>query len=144
MFVFFFFFFSDFCVGSSKERINDTLPCVYVGYNASGSVEIKDGCLMYAGQKMYTLKELGHKTSTGNDTGKFHMETGRVLFPYIRACNKAARCSKKSLGTVTITSSSSEIETADGMSSLIFTISGDRRKREASAVNILVQTPSGK
>lgn len=90
--------------------MDDIFPCLMVGYNQSGEVEVKQGYLLYAGQKMYSLKELGKKTTNSSDPGKFQMETGRVLFPCLRICNRAAKCSKKSLGTVTITSKRSLIK----------------------------------
>ena len=137
--------FTDFCIGSKLNVIDDIFPCVWCGYNMSGSVEIKDGYLTYGGQNMYSLKELGKKAASENDPGKFHMETGRILHPNIRLCNKAALCNSKPLGTVTITSPLTKTKFSDGSSPLVFTVTNNdnRKKREATPLNIQVETPAG-
>ena len=131
-------------MGSSRDKLDDIFRCLWVGYNESGNVEVRDGYLFYAGQKLYSLKEIGQKATDGNEPGKFQMETGRVLFPSIRMCNRAVRCSKKPLGTVTITSETSDIKTATGDSGLTFTVNKEITKRDTNAGEIFVETPTGK
>ena len=92
---------------------------------------------------MYSLKELGQKAMGGNEPGKFRMETGRVIFTSLRVCNQAVKCTRKLLGTVTVTSKLSDIKTANGGSPLVFTVNQKRLKRDVEDGNINVDTPSG-
>ena len=132
-------------MGSSKKKIEDIFPCLMVGYNQSGSVEIRNGYLMYAGQKMYSLKEIARKaTNETDDPGRFYMETGRVIYPCLRICNRAVRCNRKSLGTITITSARSQIKTSVSGSPLEFSISKEITKRDVSSDEIIVTSPNGK
>ena len=124
------------------------LPCVWVGYNVSGGCAIKDGYLTYDGQNIYSMNEINNKLDETSEPGLFRMETGRELFPYLHVCNKAKLCSKKFLGSVTITSPQSEIKTSDGIKPLVFPVATSpvgikRFKRETNTKNITVQTPPG-
>lgn len=136
-------FLTDFCVGSSQLKLDDICQCVWVGYNDSGSVEIRNGYLMYAGQQMYSLKELGQKVTINSSPGEFKVETGRVLFPAIRVCNQAKRCSWKPLETVTIVSDNSDIQTSTTGGALNFHINQRRLRRDTVEQDIIVRTPSG-
>ena len=98
---------------------------------------------MYAGQQMYSLRELGQKAINNTGPGKFKIETGRILFPAIRVCNQAKRCTWKPLETVTITSNYSSIRTATEGSALMFSVSPRRLKRDTFGEDIIVRTPSG-
>ena len=99
---------------------------------------------MYAGQQMYSLKELGQKATNDSGPGKFKVETGRILFPAIHVCNQAKRCTWKPLETVTVTSKYSDIQTATAGSTLVFTVNQRRLKRDdTEEEDIIVETPSG-
>uniref|UniRef100_K1PPK2 Protocadherin Fat 4 n=1 Tax=Magallana gigas TaxID=29159 RepID=K1PPK2_MAGGI len=134
----------DLCVGSEEET-DDIIPCTWVGYNMSGSAEIKDGALWINGvevRKLSDLKPYQDYTNTNSSASNgFTMPVGQQMFVTMRLCNKAMLCTNKSLGVVVITNSDSVVATSTNGSAIEEKLSITSRKRAAAELDI--QTPSG-
>ena len=138
------------CVGS-KNLTEDIIPCTWVGYNISGSAEIKDGALWVNGMEIRKLSELrpvqdysngtNSSSSSGSNKDNFRMPIGQQMFVTMRLCNEAMLCTNKSLGVVVITNSDSVVATSTNGSAIEEKLSITSRKRAAAELDI--QTPSG-
>lgn len=135
---------SDLCVGSEEET-DDIIPCTWVGYNVSGSAEIKNGALWIDGvevRKLSDLKPFQDFTKENSSvSNSFTMPVGQQMFVTMRLCNEAMLCANKSLGVVVITNSDSVVATSTNESAIKKKILIISRKRAATELDI--QTPSG-
>ncbi|XP_062589554.1 uncharacterized protein LOC134251189, partial [Saccostrea cucullata] len=134
----------DLCVGSEVET-DDIFPCTWVGYNMSGSAEIKNGSLWIDGNEVRKLSELKRYQDftniTNSSSNSFTMPVGQQMFVTLRLCNEAMLCNNKSLGVVVITNSNSVVATSTNGSAIEEKLSITRRKRALAEVDI--RTPSG-
>ena len=134
------------------DTIDDIIPCVWVGYNMSGVVEIKNGFLLIDDIKYRKISELRalseglYDYSTPNDNDNtFHMESGRTLFLFMRLCNKAEICINKFVNSLLITDEKSELFSSDSGKREQFqlkTSQNGRVKRDAST-ELSLETPEG-
>lgn len=134
------------CVGTSEDN-DDVFPCVWVGYNMSGSAMINNGWLYINGIKIRPLSEYRPQNGNASDNSSnvFHMEPGRTLFLTMRVCNDAMLCANKSLGTVTITDNKALLQSSTNGESIeivhSFTTKSTRKKRGADV--LAITTPNG-
>ncbi|XP_060596420.1 uncharacterized protein LOC132750448 [Ruditapes philippinarum] len=141
----------DFCVGSSLENIDDVVPCVWVGYNTSGIVEIKHGYIYIDNTPYHKLSELralsegNYNFDTANeDDNTFQMESGRTLFLFMRLCNKAELCTDKFVNSLLITNEKAVLFRSETGKRNTFQLKDkqtDRRKRSVTALSI--EMPNG-
>jgi hypothetical protein len=134
----------DLCVGSEEER-DDIIPCTWVGYNTSGSAEIKNGALWIDGIEVRKLSDLkpyqDYTNINSTSSSSFTMPVGQQMFVTMRLCNQAMLCTNKSLGVVVITNSNSAIATSTNGSAIEERLSITTRKRAVAELDI--KTPSG-
>ena len=130
--------------------MDDICPCVWISFNTSGVVEIKNGHLYFDDVQYYSLSELKVLSSGTYDSGasasssnEFHMEIGRTLFLFLRMCNVAERCSTKLVNTLIITNENSQLSSSTNgeFISATLTVADVRRKRSTAVVT--VETPDG-
>ncbi|KAL3873866.1 hypothetical protein ACJMK2_036950, partial [Sinanodonta woodiana] len=141
----------DYCVGSSKDVLDDIFPCTWVGYNTSGEVKIKDGYLLIDNVKVRRISELRPLAIEPNDTrfqgdkyNVYNMEPGRTQFVSIRLCNEATLCTVKAVSSVVVTSPGSKMVVSHKGETVETEITGGsvgRRKRDLTAMKI--RTPAG-
>lgn len=145
---------TDLCIGTD-EFMDDIFPCTWVAYNRSGVIMIENGWITLDGIQIRRLSEFNPSNAgmsmeyrNNNSNNVFSMEPGRTLFMSMRLCNEAELCTNKSMGSVIITSSNTDLETSlDGQAITIsVTGAGNGRKKRAvgtcSGLNIL--TPNSK
>ncbi|XP_076087285.1 uncharacterized protein LOC143057777 [Mytilus galloprovincialis] len=140
----------DLCIGTDKNK-DDILPCVWVGYNVSGSASIKDGYLLIDDVRLRPLSELQNRfwneseDQTQNTTSVFHMEPGRTLFLTMRVCNEAELCTNKSIGSVLITNTKSILKRSEHGESIeiVDNIATGSTRRKRSVETIVLTTPEG-
>ncbi|CAG2204566.1 unnamed protein product [Mytilus edulis] len=140
----------DLCIGTDKNK-DDIFPCVWVGYNVSGSASIKDGYLLIDNIRVRPLSELQNRfwnvseDQTQNKTSVFHMEPGRTLFLTMRVCNEAELCTNKSIGSVLITNTESILKRSDHGESIeiVDNIATGSIRRKRSVETIVLTTPEG-
>lgn len=134
------------CIGTSEDN-DDIFPCMWVGYNISGSAIIKNGYLYINDHKIRPLSELRPHDDNNNvtDSNVFHMEPGRTLFMTMRVCNDAMLCTNKSLGSITMTDKKAVLETSVNGESIklvhSFTSNSTRKRRSADILSVV--TPDG-
>lgn len=141
---------TDFCVGSNKDSVDDIVPCVWVGYNTSGVVEIKNGSLWIDGIAFHKISEL-RELSEGiydfanedKQDNTFRMETGRTIFLFMKLCNKAEICTVKFVNTLLITNDKAVLATSMNGEAITASVGSKQRKRR-SAEDIIVETPYSK
>ncbi|XP_053400990.1 uncharacterized protein LOC123541000 [Mercenaria mercenaria] len=141
----------DFCVGSSMETIDDIIPCVWVGYNMSGVVEIKNGYLFIDNtpyRKVSELRALSkgvYDYSTANtDDNTFRMESGRTLFLFMRLCNKAEICIDKFVNSLLITDEKSVLLSSESGKGERFQLKDSQTGRvKRSSLETSIEMPEG-
>ncbi|KAK3612537.1 hypothetical protein CHS0354_024514 [Potamilus streckersoni] len=141
----------DYCVGSSRDVIDDIFPCTWVGLNVSGTVAIKGGNLTISGIPVRRLSELKPLGNDFNDTkyktdaeNIFHMEPGRTMFITMRLCNEANLCKNKFLGSVVVQTPSMKVATSTDGSPIEVKLDAGRGKKYRRSVDVIdIQTPSG-
>lgn len=141
----------DLCVGS-KNLTEDIIPCTWVGYNISGSAEIKDGALWVNGMEIRKLSELrpvqdysngtNSSSSSGSNKDNFRMPIGQQMFVTMRLCNKAMLCTNRSLAVIIIKNSASKVGVSTNGTAIEEKLTLVSRKRAAKELDI--KTPSGK
>ena len=134
------------------DTIDDIIPCVWVGYNMSGVVEIKRGFLLIDNieyRKISELRALSEGvydySTQSSDDNTFRMESGRTLFLFLRLCNKAEICTNKFVNSLLITNEKSELFSSESGKSEQFqlkTSQDSRIKRDASS-GLSIETPEG-
>lgn len=139
------------CVGS-KNLTEDIIPCTWVGYNISGSAEIKDGALWVNGMEIRKLSELrpvqdysngtNSSSSSGSNKDNFRMPIGQQMFVTMRLCNKAMLCTNRSLAVIIIKNSASKVGVSTNGTAIEEKLTLVSRKRAAKELDI--KTPSGK
>ena len=72
----------EYCVSSSEDLLDDVVPCMLVGFNASGSVAIENGMIVVrAGDREERFNITDFKTPSQGDmtekVGTFNMEPGK-------------------------------------------------------------------
>ena len=137
--------FVDLCVGSEEET-DDIIPCTWVGYNMSGSAEIRDGALWINGKEVRKLSDLKPYQDYSNpnythSSNSFTMPVGQQMYVTMRLCNEAMLCRNKSLGVVVVTNSDSVIATSTNGSAIEERLTITSRKRAAAELDI--RTPGG-
>lgn len=133
------------------EITDDIIPCVWVGYNMSGVVEIKHGRLYIDNipylniSKLRALSEGMYDTSMEDETDNtFNMESGRTLFLFMRLCNKAEICIDKFVNSLLITNEKSILmsnENGEGKSFQLSNTNTNRKKRSSS--QLVIEMPDG-
>ncbi|XP_064646203.1 uncharacterized protein LOC135499389 [Lineus longissimus] len=141
----------EYCLGSSNETLDDVFPCTWVGYNASGVVEIKSGSLYLDGAAIADLSSyvvpnadtnLTEVAAAGNSG--FAMEPGRTLFTTMRICNEAEVCIYKFVSTVTVTDDGAQLESSTNGEAITASLSDEKkRKKRSSSRDVSIVTPSG-
>ena len=140
------FHFQDLCVGT-KNLTDDIIPCTWVGYNISGSAEIKNGALWVNGMEIRKLSELrpqqdySNGTNSSSSQNTFRMPIGQQMFITMRLCNKAMLCTNRSLAVVLIKNSASLVGVSDNGTAIEEKLTMTSRKRAARELDI--KTPSG-
>lgn len=140
------FLLQDLCVGT-KNLTDDIIPCTWVGYNISGSAEIKNGALWVNGMEIRKLSELRPQQDYSNGTNSsrsqntFRMPIGQQMFITMRLCNKAMLCTNRSLAVVLIKNSASLVGVSDNGTAIEEKLTMTSRKRAARELDI--KTPSG-
>ncbi|XP_071798137.1 uncharacterized protein [Asterias amurensis] len=130
----------EYCVSSSAELLDDIVPCMVVGTNASGSVAIRDGMIIVTAddrQEVYNLTDFQAPREdiadmTSRQDAKFNMEPGKSLYSWMKMCNSALLCQTLSAGTTTILGEDDLLMTSSNGTDLILTSpqgSLTRRKR---------------
>ncbi|XP_076116641.1 uncharacterized protein LOC143084119 [Mytilus galloprovincialis] len=136
----------DMCIGTSEDN-DDIFPCLWVGYNISGSAIIKHGWLYINDHKIRQLSELrpNDNNATDTSTNVFHMEPGRTLFMTMRVCNDAMLCTNKSLGSITITDKKAVLQTSVNGEAikLVHSFSSNSTRRKRSVDVLTITTPDG-
>lgn len=148
-----YFFFSDLCIGNSMNNRSNIIPCTWVGLNASGDAEIKNGNLYVNGLRIWKLSEIRplqqNEAEAPNVTAdSFHMEPLRTLFVSIRICYEGGMlCSFKFLGTVTMVTDNTKSLTSEDGSAISATVSagggGGGAIGKRAATSFTVETPAG-
>ncbi|KAK3612515.1 hypothetical protein CHS0354_024486 [Potamilus streckersoni] len=141
----------DYCVGSSKDVIDDIFPCTWVGLNVSGTVAIKGGNLTIGGISVRRLSELKPLGNDFNDTkyktdaeNVFCMEPGRTMFITMRLCNEAMLCTNKFLGSVVVQIPTMKVSTSTDGSPIDVKLDVNGARKYKRSVDVIdIQTPSG-
>ncbi|XP_053401006.1 uncharacterized protein LOC123523226 isoform X2 [Mercenaria mercenaria] len=141
----------DFCVGSSVENRSDIIPCVWVGYNMSGVVEIKYGYLYIDSTPYRKISELRALSKgifdysmANEDDNTFRMESGRTLFLFMRLCNKAEICIDKFVNSLLITDEKSVLFSSETGKSKLFQLKDTQNNRvKRTSSKLFIEMPDG-
>ena len=142
---------SDICVGSSKKKSDDIIPCTLVSLNKSGQATVKNGFLEIDNTPAYKLSEIkslskkgtyrpDDNTTTSED---FVMEPGRTMFSNVKVCNKVEVCSLKFVNSVVVTNQNSVLKTSENGKPLKALIGQSTKRRKRDLTTVSVETPSG-
>lgn len=130
----------------SEKLTDDIIPCTWVGYNISGSAEIKNGALWINGKEIRKLSELRPVQDYANGTNSskqdvFRMPIGKQMFITMRLCGSSMLCANRSLAVIVIKSSDSKVGVSNNGTAIEEKLAITSRKRATQELDI--KTPSG-
>ncbi|XP_033637723.1 uncharacterized protein LOC117298529 [Asterias rubens] len=134
----------EYCVSSSAELLDDIVPCMVVGTNASGSVAIRDGMIIVTAddrEEVFNITDFqanreDSKKMTSQQDAKFNMEPGKCLYSWIKMCNPALLCQTLPAGTTTVLGEDDTMMTsANGTDLALASPQSNRRRRRRALDN---------
>ncbi|XP_033637389.1 uncharacterized protein LOC117298318 isoform X2 [Asterias rubens] len=133
----------EYCVSSTAERLDDIVPCMVVGTNASGSVAIKDKMIIVTAddrEEVYNLTDFQANREDSNEItsqqdAKFNMEPGKCLYSWMKMCNSALLCQTLPAGTTTVLGENDVMMTSSKGTDLVLVSPQSLRRRQRRALD---------